>query len=104
MGINGTDNHVHILLKLHPTIALSVLLKELKSYSSGWMKSIGHTNFGWQDGYGAFSYSISQIEPVLNYIKNQKNHHKVHSFDDELKSLAQQWNVSWDEKVSFQSP
>jgi REP element-mobilizing transposase RayT len=68
LKINGTQDHVHILLKLHPSIALATLIKEYKAYSSGWMKKCGYSQFAWQEGYGGFSCSKSMLEPVIRYI------------------------------------
>ena len=75
LKINGMPDHTHMLLKLHPNIALATLIKEMKAYSSSWMKKIGVQNFSWQEGYGGFSYSKSMIPTVSQYIENQKIHH-----------------------------
>lgn len=93
--INGWFDHLHILLKLHPDVSLSVLIKELKAYSTSWMKKQGYGNFSWQLGYGAYSCSISHVDPVITYIDNQKVHHKTFSFEDELKSLNEKWGTTW---------
>ena len=76
--INGTNDHVHILAKLRPTISVSEFLSKLKSGSSGWAKRQTAGRFGWQARYGAFTVSESQVERVRKYIRNQEeNHRKV---------------------------
>jgi putative transposase len=95
LKINGTCDHLHMLVKLHPDIAYSQLIKEMKSYSTGWMKKENYSKFRWQEGYGAFSCSISHIEPLIKYIENQKIHHKTQKFEDELSILNRKWGTSW---------
>jgi REP element-mobilizing transposase RayT len=95
LKINGVSDHVHLLLKMHASVPLSVLVKELKSYSSGWMKKEGVRDFGWQNGYGAFSCSITHIPQLIKYIENQKEHHKVHSFEQEIETINKYWNIQW---------
>jgi putative transposase len=95
LNINGIEDHIHLLIKLHPSVPLSTMVKELKSYSSGWMKKEGDPNFKWQEGYGGFSYGKSQLPALMKYIENQKNHHKVKTFDDELALIKLKWGVSW---------
>lgn len=94
--INGMEDHVHILLKLHPSVALATLIKEFKVYSTAWMKRSGYPGFAWQEGYGGFSYSKSMLDPVIHYIENQKHHHRQISFKDELELLKKKWGVEWD--------
>ena len=95
LKINGTENHIHLLLKLNTTIAISTLLKELKAYSSGWMKKEGYDSFGWQNGYGAFSYSKSHLSALTRYIENQKEHHQAKSFEEEIELLKKTWTLDW---------
>jgi REP element-mobilizing transposase RayT len=92
---NATNDHLHMLIKLHPDTALSILLKELKSYSSGWLKKLGYAEFKWQEGYGGYSCSKSHVEALYEYIKNQKEHHKRTSFDEELNQINAKWGTSW---------
>jgi len=96
LKINGTEDHIHMLIKLHPSIALATMVKEFKSYSTGWMKKCGVEDFSWQEGYGAFSYSKSFLDRVIRYIENQKEHHKFVSFADELDKLKKLWGIAWD--------
>lgn len=101
--INGVEDHIHILTHLHPSIALSNLVKDIKISSS---KMIKEENLfpkfrGWQVGYGAFTYSIDAKENLIKYIANQKEHHKKTSFEDEYKSLLKELDVEFDEKYLF---
>ena len=95
LRINGMPDHIHILLNLHPSIALSILVKEYKAYSSAWMKKCGYSQFAWQEGYGGFSYPKSMVSQVIKYIENQKKHHHKRTFEEEIEILKKQWGVSW---------
>ena len=98
--INGVEDHIHIFSDIHPTICLSDFVKDIKVASSLWMKANG--NFpkfrGWQEGYGAFTYSIREKNMLINYIKNQKEHHKKQTFYDEFKGLLIESGIDFDEK------
>ena len=95
--INGVSDHIHMLINLHPDASLSVLVKELKSYSTGWLKKEGYSSFSWQVGYGAFSCSKILLDRLINYIDCQKEHHKKTSFAGELQwlnaHLASKWFI-----------
>lgn len=95
LRINGADDHIHMLINLHPNVALATLVKELKSYSTAWVKKNGFTEFSWQEGYGAFSASKSHVPAIERYIDNQKEHHKKQTFDQEIDVLNAQWGTSW---------
>lgn len=98
--INGIEDHIHIFCDLHPNIALSDFVKDIKVASNLWMKTSG--NFpefkAWQEGYGAFTYSHKEKNVVIDYIKNQKEHHKNQSFIDEYKALLKEHGIEFDEK------
>jgi REP element-mobilizing transposase RayT len=98
--INSMPDHLHIFSDLHPAISLSNYVKNIKVASSMWMKDSGmFLSFkGWQDGYGAFTYSNKEKNRVVNYIKNQKEHHKTESFYDEYKRLLIENDIAFDEK------
>ncbi len=98
--INGMEDHIHIFSDLHPSISLSDYVKDIKVASGLWMKESGKfTAFaGWQDGYGAFTYSIREKDVIIDYIKNQKEHHKTESFFDEFKRLLIENGITFDEK------
>jgi REP element-mobilizing transposase RayT len=95
LKINGTDDHIHMLIKLHPLVALGILMRDLKSYSTSWLKKEGSSQFSWQEGYGAFSCSESHLKPLANYIENQKEHHRNNSFKSEVANLNRIWGTSW---------
>ena len=102
--VNGMSDHVHILIGYNPIEALSELLKELKRCSSifindkKWVKG----KFEWQQGYGGFSYSKSQIDKVYKYIENQEIHHKKKTFREEYLELLKKFEVDFDEKYIFE--
>ncbi len=98
--INGSEDHIHIFSDLHPMTCLSDLVKDIKVATSIWMKESGKfPDFGgWQEGYGAFTYSVREKDMIINYIKNQKEHHKKETFYDEFKRLLIESGVEFDEK------
>lgn len=98
--INGTKNHIHIISHIHPTIAISSLIKDIKVSSSVWIKDgkIFPDFTSWQEGYGAFTYHINQKEILVNYVKNQREHHKVKTFREELIELLKEHGIEFDEK------
>jgi REP element-mobilizing transposase RayT len=98
--INGTEDHLHIVSDLHPSVSLSDYIKDIKIASSIWMKdSIKFPKFsGWQEGYGAFTYSIKQKDVLIKYVRNQKEHHKSENLLDEYKRLLAENRVDFDEK------
>jgi len=100
LKICGTTNHVHILCKLSKKVTLVKLLEELKSHSSSWIKTKSDklNGFYWQDGYGAFSVNPAQVDVVINYIANQKEHHKQKSFQEEYRAFLKKYNVDYDER------
>ena len=99
-GINGVEDHIHIFSDLHPGISLSDYVKDIKVASSIWIKESGKfPHFkAWQEGCGAFTYSIREKDVIINYIKNQKNHHKKETFYDEFKKILVENGVEFDEK------
>ena len=87
-AINGTADHVHLLVGMHPAESVASLVKELKSQSTRWVNdNYLHGAFSWQSGYGAFSYSLSFVSAVKVYIENQREHHRRVSFQDELADI-----------------
>lgn len=98
--INGIEDHIHIFCDLHPSVALSDFVKDLKVASSIWMKQSGlFPDFeAWQEGYGAFTYSIREKDKIINYVKKQKQHHKKETFYDEYKRLLIENEIEFDEK------
>lgn len=98
--INGVEDHLHIVTHIHPSVALAGLAKNIKIASSGFIKDNGiFKNFnGWQDGYGAFTYSVKEKDRLIEYVKNQEEHHKVVSFRDEYIELLNEHEIEFDEK------
>ena len=98
--INGMEDHIHIFSDLHPSVSLADYIKDIKISSNLWMKGSGKfPKFkGWQDSYGAFTYSIKEKDTIINYVKNQKEHHKSESFYDEYKRLLIENGIEFDEK------
>ena len=101
--VNGYKDHIHVFVGLKPTMSISDLIRDIKNNSSkfvndkGWVKG----KFSWQEGYGAFSYSHSQIESVYNYILNQKKHHKTKTFEEEYIDFLKKFDIKFDEKYLF---
>ncbi len=98
--INGMEDHLHILCDLHPTIALANYMRDLKTSSSVWLKQTGKFSAfeGWADGYAALTYSWKDKDLIINYIKNQQEHHKKESFEDELKRLLGEHGIDVDDR------
>ena len=98
--VGGYTDHIHILCKLSKKIALMKLVEEVKSHSSKWVKTKGedYSHFYWQNGYGAFSVSPSQVETVIAYIANQHQHHSKKNFQDEYQAILKKYQVEFDEK------
>jgi REP-associated tyrosine transposase len=98
--VNGTENHLHILTDLHPSVALADFMRELKTSTSMWIKEKGlFPNFdGWAEGYGSFTCSYWDLGDLLDYVRNQQEHHKKKSFEDEYRSLILKAGIKIDEK------
>ena len=98
--VNGMEDHLHILCDLHPMIALADFMRDMKTSSSIWLKQTG--NFpefdGWADGYAALTYAWKDKDMIVNYIKNQQEHHKKETFEDELRSLLREHGIEVDER------
>ena len=98
--MNGTENHLHILTHIHPTVSVSSLIKDIKVSSSTWLKQEKlFPNFiSWQEGYGAFTYHIKQKDILINYIKKQREHHQIKTFREEYIELLNEHGIEFDEK------
>ena len=101
--INGVSDHVHIFTGYNPSTSIPNLVKDVKLASTGWVnsKQLVKGRFGWQVGYGAFSYSRSHIDKVCKYIANQEAHHKKQRFRDEYIGLLKKFEVEYDERFLF---
>jgi len=98
--INGTADHLHILTTLHPAQALSDFIKDIKLASSSWIKEnkVFADFGGWQKGYGAFTHSVHDKTNLIEYIKSQKEHHRVRTFKEELIDLLNKAGIEYDPK------
>jgi putative transposase len=98
--INGMPDHIHIFSDLHPSVCLADYVKAIKVASSMWMKESGSFPMfkGWQDGYGAFTYSNREQDIIINYVKNQKEHHRKETFLNEYRRLLEENGIAFDEK------
>ena len=104
LAINGTSNHIHFLIGMKPSCCLSDLVREVKKSSNSFVKEKHFTaaNFNWQEGFGAFSYSQSHLSAVINYIENQKQHHKKKTFKDEYIALLKAFEIEYNEEYTFE--
>lgn len=103
LQINGMPDHMHILFGMRPTQSLSDLMKQVKQDSSKWINSKGFINgkFSWQSGFGAFSYSKTEVPKIINYIKNQEEHHKKTTFLEEYLQLLKDFEIDFNEHYVF---
>jgi putative transposase len=103
LSINGMPDHIHILFGMRPTQSLSDLMQDIKGDSSKWINEnkFVEGKFSWQEGYGAFSFSKSQLSSVAVYIENQKQHHKKKTFIEEYKKILNDFNIEYDERYIF---
>lgn len=103
IAINNMPDHLHMLVGLKPDFALSDLVRDVKANSSKFINEqrwvIGR--FGWQEGFGAFSYARSQLDPVIRYIQNQQKHHARKSFREEYVELLEKFGVTYDDRYIF---
>ena len=100
----GVEDHIHLLAKLPPTIAVSDLLRLIKVSSSKWINEVNKPNrpFEWQTGYAAFSVSESQTESVASYISNRREHHQSRTFQEEFLLMLKKNNIEFDPRYLFE--
>ncbi|MGC9454243.1 MAG: IS200/IS605 family transposase [Phycisphaerae bacterium] len=96
----GADDHVHLALSGPATLAVAELVRKIKANTSRWvhLKLPEQHDFAWQDGYAAFSVSLSALDRVLDYIANQQEHHRRMTFEEELKALLDKHGIEYDER------
>ena len=101
--IGGVEDHLHIVTHIHPMVAPAILIKDIKLAASHIIKkeSIFPKFSGWQDGYGAFTYAVSAKDNLIEYVKNQVEHHKKVNFKDEYIALLKENGIEFDEKYLF---
>ena len=103
LTVNGMPDHIHAFFGMRPTQSLSGLMQDIKGDSSKWINKKGFVKgrFSWQEGYGAFSYSKSHVDNVIDYIKNQEIHHCKRSFIEEYRELLEKFEIEYDERYIF---
>lgn len=98
--INGVEDHLHIITHIHPSVSLAALVKDIKVSSALYIKT--HKLFpeftAWQEGYGAFTYSVKEKDRLIEYVKNQEEHHQSKTFREEYIELLQEHEISFDGK------
>ena len=101
--INGMPDHIHILFGLRPSQSVSDLMQDIKGSSSKWINNNRFLpgKFSWQEGFGAFSYSKSDLPNVIDYINNQMMHHKGKTFLDEYLELLKEFEIDYDDHYLF---
>ena len=104
LAINGMPDHIHILIGMKPTCCLSDLIREMKKSTNEFIneKFVKNNNFQWQGGYGAFSYSHSSLDSVINYINKQKEHHRLKTFKEEYLSLLNLFKIEFKMEYLFE--
>lgn len=105
LAINNVPDHLHMLVGLNPKQSISDLMRLVKGDSSEWINSntLTKARFNWQEGYGAFSHSKSQVDAVVKYINNKQEHHRKVSFLEEYKKMLSDFSIEFDEKYIFQA-
>jgi len=100
LSIGGTENHVHLLLSVPPTMALSKAMQLIKGCSSKWINETypSHNGFAWQEGYGAFSISVSGIEQTKSYIEKQRERHRAMTFEEDYEGFLRRHGIEYDER------
>src|SRR5260221_1634577 len=98
--IGGVADHIHLLLSLPTTIAIAKAIQLIKGASSAWVHDTFRElpNFAWQEGYGAFSVSVSHLSETIEYIKNQAEHHRTRTFQEEYLAFLKKHNLQFEEK------
>ena len=104
IAINGMPDHIHFLIGMKPTCCLSDLIREIKKASNEYIKEnkLTPSRFQWQEGFGAFSYSHSSLDNVVQYIKNQKEHHRKKTFRQEYEDFLTRFNVEFKTEYLFE--
>jgi len=95
--VGGVEDHIHVLLRLSRTLTVAQTIEKVKTSSSKWMKG-SVPEFAWQNGYGVFSLSQDDLDAAISYVQRQAEHHKVHSFQDEFRTLMREFGLEIDER------
>jgi putative transposase len=99
----GVEDHVHMLIKIHPAFAISATIQLIKANASRWINNevLMRSSFEWQRGYGAFSVSQSQAQKVMHYIHNQREHHRKQAFCDEYLEILRRHKIDYDPRFVY---
>ena len=101
LAVGGIENHIHLLIELPPTKTLAEAINVFKSNSSRWMKTKGVKDFSWQIGYGAFSVGPQHLPGVKRYIRNQREHHKTETYEEEFIGFLKRAGIEYDPNHVF---
>ena len=103
LAINGVADHIHIFIGYRPCVSIPDLVKDIKVASSLWIneKEFTKQKFNWQEGYGAFSYRVRDLDDICKYIQNQEVHHQKKTFREEYTKLLKDFDISFDDKYLF---
>jgi putative transposase len=106
IAINNMPDHFHLLIGLKPDISISEMVGKVKSGSSGFINQqrLVRGHFDWQEGFGAFSYSRSQLDTIIGYIGRQQEHHRKQTFQEEYQALLDEFGVSFDQRYILKDP
>jgi REP element-mobilizing transposase RayT len=106
LAINSMPDHLHLFFGFRPTQSLSDLMRIVKGDSSEWinLQKFSSSTFNWQEGYGAFSYSRSQVQTVVDYVINQEDHHRKKTFLEEYTGFLKNFEIEFDERYIFKMP
>ena len=101
--VNGMPDHIHVFLGLRPSTAISDVVRDIKNNSTNFIneQQFVKGKFSWQEGYGAFTYSHSQVKGIYDYILNQEEHHATKTFKEEYIGLLEKFEIKYDEKYLF---
>ena len=103
VALNGVEDHIHLLCRFGKTIQVSKFIQSLKKNSSEWVKEHAHRRtFYWQSGYGAFSISPGHVDGLTQYIRDQEEHHKKESFQEEFRRICKRYGIEVDERYVWE--
>ena len=106
LAINGMPDHIHIFVGMRPHQSVSELMQQVKRDSCRWINEMKFLpeKFEWQSGYGAFSYAMSEVPVLINYVRKQKEHHRKRRFPEEYKEILKKFDVEYEDKYLFTEP
>lgn len=104
LAINGMPDHIHIFVGYKPSVSIPDLIKDIKIASSLWIneRKLANEKFNWQEGYGAFSYRLRDIDEICKYIQNQELHHHKKTFREEYIELLKDFSIEYEDKYLFE--